>query len=331
MPICTLVLKNISTISYEEMNVLLELAGLHERTLPSDTPDAATAIGRLEAAVRDEDNQLIRRLLRPIAVRKELYVTIKARTEKQVILHEDVADETSPELDFILSQLESIRSGTVFRTLYIGGGHGDSGFLGSKVLSGITWFGVQRIARILQERSIQFDSMILHSCSSGVFLRLLRPFLAEQGIILSYNAETGSSGVGTSVLNWEKEDFFSAEDLAKPWTESEEGLAPTTLIVSHKNTNLMMNFELGYPAYVDLENIDAVGLAIEWIQEEPNVITTIENNLEQYNTVEAMSQFNKTLGRILAPVASTQEPAFFKKPASVNKDAATAEPPRLRQ
>lgn len=291
-----LIIRNISQLSSDELGLILKLANL-DKTIANSKGESGF-LAQFKQSIQEEDNEGVRLLLKKPVVRDYLYNKILSNTGCHILLHED---ETPVEKKYIVNKLNEIKQDTHMNLLYIGGGHG--GYVGLttvKLLSGLTMETVEEIASELKNKSITIDAAVLQSCSSALFVKFFRSFLTEQGVMLSYSAELGPSSDWEMSAQWildsNKDGFFSSDAMAKPWEDGD--LGTTTSIISTKSFNQLMDLDKsnrGLPNNVDQsdESTFQRELVMELFLQEKGIQSTIETDVEQFNEVIAMQQFNE--------------------------------------
>ena len=150
------------------------------------------------------------------------------------------------------------------------------------------------------------DGIILHSCSSARFANLFRPLLTPNGAMLSYCAEVSSSenwnAVIDSIHNANQDDFFSDDAKTKVCISNIENLM-TTCVISTKSNNRLMDLSEStreLPGYVDKSGESTLqrDLLLSFLRnqnESNSATTTIETDVNEFNDVTVMEQFNQSL------------------------------------
>lgn len=290
-----LVIRNVSLIASDEIKLLTKLAGLDKKIESCHGESAVVA--QFKQDIQEEDIKGIRQLLQKSAVRDFLYTTIKAKTGHHIILHLDQENDDN----YLCNKLFLLPQNIHFNLLYIGGGHG--GYVGlstEKLLSGIKMSKVNSITSEFKQKGITYDAVLLHSCSSAMFVPCFRPCLTDNGVLLSYSAELGSSSNWEMTIAWllnrNNDDFFSSNALARPWQFGEPGT--TTSVISTKKTNTLIDLNKssgGLPDYVDNSDESAFqrDLVLTLLQHDKTIKTEFEVDITQFNDIIAMEQFNQ--------------------------------------
>ena len=288
----SLVIRNISQISLDEMNLLLKIADVQN----ADVQGMSSSIIQFQTCSKTGKYADIHLLLKNPEVRDYLHEQILSKTGSHVILHLDESADSSSERDYILSKIFNLPASLNVSLLYIGGGHG--GYVGlnaSKKLSGLSNETIINITRALQNKNLTVDAGILHSCSSALFVKFFRPFLSKLGVLLSYSAENGSSNNWQMTVEWildrKKNKFFSTDATAEPKLET------VTAIISTRNTNRFMALEssnAGLPDYLDTS--EESELQRELVMDvflSDGIESCVETDVNQYNEDVVTRQFNK--------------------------------------
>ncbi|MDI1352782.1 MAG: hypothetical protein PSV35_08490 [bacterium] len=309
-----MVIRNVSQIASDEIKLLIKLAGLDKKI--ENQKGEGGFVAQFKQDIQEDDIKGMQQLLQKPVVRDFLYATIKSKTGHHVILHLDEESDTN----YLRYKLNELPQNIHIDLFYIGGGHGGYvGLTAVKLLSGLRMETIKTLALELKEKAITYDAVLLHSCSSAMFVPCFRPFLTDKGVLLSYSAELGSSSNWEMTIEWllspNNHDFFSDQAMAKPWEAGD--LGTTTCVISTKKANKLMNLDKssgGLPDYVDAsdESTFQRELVLDLLQQEKEIKTEQETDVQQFNEVIAMELFNQGFS------------AALKESESIAKDSSSS-------
>lgn len=305
----------------EELKSIINLLDLKKAQ-----PVGHLAIKHFFGFVLDDDIEGVREAVKNTAVRDYLYDRMRTLHKAHVILHFNentdgalAADGGSPEKEYILNKIDGFEEGLQVKVLYVGGGHGGYiGVAGTKVLSGLEERSMDEIAQRLSSKGLKIHSAILHACYSALFTAFFRPFLLDEySPLLSYSSEMGASSHWEMMMSWIKNHqdspFFSDMALAKPWESGE--LTATTCVLSTQYSNQFMDFTQSadlFPDFCDQDDEAALQreLLIGSLEGEAgsNILMTRETDVNTFNEVSVMSDFNEWLqGSLTAEPSDNKE------------------------